>query len=76
MRYVARSAGSGGTSSSATTGALAAGVVAGLGVAALLAHRDVAAWWVMPVAVASDARLVAQTRNAVTIGSRPMRVVR
>ncbi len=31
---------------------LAAGVVAGLGVAALLAHRDVAAWWVMPVAVA------------------------
>jgi hypothetical protein len=26
-------------------------VVAGLGVAALLAHRDVAAWWVMPVAV-------------------------
>jgi hypothetical protein len=31
---------------------LVAGVVPGLGVTALLAHRDVAAWWAMPVVVA------------------------
>ncbi len=32
---------------------LAAGVVAGLGVTALLAQGDVTAWWVMPVVVAA-----------------------
>jgi hypothetical protein len=54
---------------------LAAGVVAGLGVAALLAHRRCG---VVGDAgrSGSDARLVAQARSAVTIGSRPMRVVR
>jgi hypothetical protein len=31
---------------------LAVGVVAGLGVTALLAHGDVSAWWVMPAVVA------------------------
>ena len=31
---------------------LAVGVVAGLGATALLAHGDVAAWWVMPLVVA------------------------
>ena len=30
---------------------VAVGVVAALGLTALLAHHDVAAWWVMPVAV-------------------------
>lgn len=32
---------------------LAAGVVVGLCAAALLAHGDITAWWVMPVAVAA-----------------------
>lgn len=31
---------------------LAAGVVVGLGVTYLLAHGDVEAWWVLPLAVA------------------------
>jgi hypothetical protein len=31
--------------------AVAAGVAVGLGLTALLAHRDIAAWWVLPVAV-------------------------
>jgi hypothetical protein len=31
---------------------VAAGVAAGLGLTAFLAHRDIAAWWVLPVAVA------------------------
>jgi hypothetical protein len=31
---------------------LAAGVIAGLGATALLAHSDVAAWWAMPLVVA------------------------
>ena len=30
---------------------VAAGVAAALGLTALLAHRDVAAWWVLPPAV-------------------------
>ncbi|MGZ4379889.1 MAG: hypothetical protein ACXVZ2_00245 [Gaiellaceae bacterium] len=30
---------------------VAAGVAAGLGLSALLAHRDIAAWWVLPVTV-------------------------
>ncbi len=30
---------------------VAAGVIAGLAVTSLLAHRGVAAWWLMPVAV-------------------------
>ncbi len=30
---------------------VAAGVAAGLGLTALLAHRDIAAWWVLPVTV-------------------------
>jgi hypothetical protein len=29
---------------------VAAGIVAGLGLTALLAHHDIAAWWVLPVA--------------------------
>ncbi len=31
---------------------VAVGVAAGLGLSAFLAHRDLAAWWVLPVAVA------------------------
>jgi hypothetical protein len=31
---------------------VAAGVAAGLGLSAFLAHREIAAWWVLPVAVA------------------------
>jgi hypothetical protein len=30
---------------------VAVGIAAALGVTALLAHHDVAAWWLMPVAV-------------------------
>ena len=30
---------------------VAAGVAAALGLTAFLAHRDIAAWWVLPVAV-------------------------
>jgi hypothetical protein len=30
---------------------VAVGVAAGLGLSALLAHRDIAAWWVLPAAV-------------------------
>ena len=30
---------------------VAAGIVAALGLTALLAHHDVSAWWVMPVSV-------------------------
>jgi hypothetical protein len=30
---------------------VAVGVVAGLGLTALMAHHDVTAWWLMPVAV-------------------------
>jgi len=30
---------------------VAAGVAAGLGLTGLLAHRDLAAWWVLPLAV-------------------------
>ena len=31
---------------------VAAGVVAGIALTALLAHRDLSAWWVLPVTVA------------------------
>jgi hypothetical protein len=31
---------------------VAAGVIAALGLTAFLAHRDIAAWWVLPAAVA------------------------
>jgi hypothetical protein len=31
---------------------VAAGVAAGLGLSAFLAHREIAAWWVLPAAVA------------------------
>ncbi len=30
---------------------VAVGIAAGLGLTALLAHREIAAWWVLPVAV-------------------------
>lgn len=30
---------------------VAAGIVVALGVTALIAHRDVSAWWLMPIAV-------------------------
>ncbi len=30
---------------------VAAGIVVALGLTALLAHRDVSAWWLMPIAV-------------------------
>jgi hypothetical protein len=32
---------------------VAVGVAAALGLTALLAHNDIAAWWVMPIAVVS-----------------------
>ncbi len=42
---------------------VAAGIVVALGVTALLAHHDVSAWWVMPVAVVG--LLVLSLRRAI-----------
>jgi hypothetical protein len=41
---------------------VAAGVAAGIGLTALLAHRDLSAWWVLPATVAI--LLVASERRA------------
>jgi len=41
---------------------LAAGTVAGIAASALLAHRGIAAWWVLPLAVA--VALAASLRRA------------
>jgi hypothetical protein len=46
---------------------VALGVAAGLALTALLAHHDVAAWWLLPVAVV--ATLFASLRRATRGGS-------
>ena len=52
MSYVARSAASGGTSSSATTGVVAAAVGLGLVLTGILTGLGIDAWWLLPVVVA------------------------
>ena len=47
---------------------VAAGVVVALGLTALLAHREVSAWWVMPVAVV--VLLVVSLRRAIARQAR------
>jgi hypothetical protein len=47
---------------------VAAGIVVALGLTALLAHHDVSAWWVMPVAVV--ALLVLSLRRAIARQAR------
>jgi hypothetical protein len=47
---------------------VAAGIVVALGVTALLAHHDVSAWWVMPIAVVG--LLVLSLRRAVVRQAR------